>query len=283
MKILLGIFCGLLILVALLLVIRYFTGTSSSYITHQNRIKKEAFQKAVPNGSNQVITIEDLETLPPLIGNYLRYVGVVGKEQVTMFEATIEGDMKLDPTKEWAPIWVKQTTSLKQAIRLFYMTMSYSGLPINGLHHFEAGKASMVIKILDLIKVADNRGPYMNQAETVTYFNDLCIFAPSALLEADIVWEEIDDQSIKGTFTNEGISVSAILYFDQEGKLINFISNDRYAIEKDGSMVQVPWSTPLETYDDFHGYRLASKGKAIWHYPESDFCYIRMIIKDVAY
>lgn len=28
----------------------------------------------------------------------------------------------------------------------------------------------MVIKILDLIKVADNRGLEMNQAETVTYF-----------------------------------------------------------------------------------------------------------------
>ena len=69
----------------------------------------------------------------------------------------------------------------------------------------------MVIKIIDLIKVADNRGPDMDQAETVTYFNDLCIFAPSALLEADMVWEEVDENSVKGTFTNEGISVSEIL------------------------------------------------------------------------
>lgn len=269
---------GLIILVILLLVIKYFAGTSRDYITNRNRIKDEVIKT-----SNQVITDEDLEAVPKLIGSYLRYVGVVGKQKVTMFEADIIGEMKLNQSKEWAPITAEQTTSLNQAIRLFFMTMRYNGLPINGLHHFEVGEASMVIKILDLIKVADNRGLEMNQAETVTYFNDLCIFAPSALIDADIVWEEIDDRSIKGTFTNKGLSVSAILSFDEEGKLINFISNDRYAIEKDGSVVQVPWSTPIEAYDDFHGYRLVSKGEAIWHYPEGDFCYIRMTINDVVY
>lgn len=273
-----NILWGLILLVILLLVIKHFVGTNRVYITNQNRIKEEAITT-----SNKVITVEDLETIPQLIAGYLRYVGVVGKQKVTMFEADIIGEMKLNQIKEWAPIKAKQTTSLNQSIRLFYITMRYNGLPINGLHHFEAGEASMVIKILDLIKVADNRGLAMNQAETVTYFNDLCIFAPSALIDADIVWEEIDDRSIKGTFTNKGVSVSAILSFDEEGKLINFISNDRYAIEEDGSVLQVPWSTPIEAYDDFHGYRLVSKGEAIWHYLEGDFCYIRMTVNDVVY
>lgn len=274
MKVLFGII-GLIILV---LLVRNLTGTSNNYQRNRERIKSHTI-----SDYSQIIEEEDLEKLPLLISNYLRYVGVVGKERVTFFEADIAGQMKLDRSKDWAPIKAHQTSSIDQKTRLFYMTMAYNGIPINGLHHFESGSASMVVKILDLIKVADNTGLEMDQSETVTYFNDLCVFAPGALLDADVVWEEIDEFSIKGTFTNEGVSVSADLYFDEEGKLINFISNDRYSINEDGSLSLIPWSTPIECYEDFHGYRLVAKGQAIYHYPEGDFAYIEMRINDVVY
>lgn len=269
---------SIIILVIIIVGIRYFTGTSRAY-----HINKELGMSNRVVSADEVITEQDLEAVPHLLAEYLRYVGAVGKNHVSMFDADIDGEMRFDQTKDWAPVTVDQRTYLDQGTRLFYMAMKANGLPINGLHHFKAGKASMVIKILDLVKVADASGPLMDHAETVTYFNDLCIFAPSALLDADIVWEEIDDLSIKGSFTNEGITVSAILLFNEEGQLINFISEDRYALESDGSMALIPWSTPLGAYKDYHGYRLASQGEAIWHYPEGDFTYLRLSINDVVY
>ncbi len=268
----------IMVIIVLLLSIRYYFGTQRAYKT--NKVKGQSKISCV---SDDLITEDDLSELPELIAKYLRYVGVVGKKQVDRFELFVDGQMRLDQNKDWAQVHVEQTTFLVEATRLFYIVMSYKGLQINGIHHYENGKASMVIKILDLIKVVDERGPLMDKAETVTHFNDLCLFAPSALIGADILWEEIDELSIKGTFTNEGISVSAVLYFAEDGRLINFISNDRYAVSGDGEAVNIPWSTPVESFSDYHGYNLVSKGEAIWHYPEGDFSYIRLNVKDVIY
>lgn len=272
------IWISIIMLIILTLLFRYYAGTSRDYTKNRDRVLAE-----IEQSENLIISEEDLESMPVLIANYLRYVGVIGKKKIASFEIDFDGEMKLDQDKEWAKIKAEQTTSLDQSTRLFYMTMKYNGLVLNGLHHYEDGKASMVIKVLDLFKVVDNRGPDMDIAETVTYFNDICVFAPSALLNADIVWEDIDEKSIKGTFTNEGISVSATLYFDDEGKLVNFISNDRFAIDDNGKIIQVPWSTPIESYSEYHGYKLISKGQAIWHYPEGNFSYIRLSVNDVSY
>jgi len=141
----------------------------------------------------------------------------------------------------------------------------------------------MVIKILDLIKVVDIRGEAINIAETVTFFNDLCIFAPSALIDANITWEEINDLSVKAHYTNEDITITAELYFNEEGQLINFISNDRYEVQSENDYKQIKWSTPVSDYKNFNGYNLASIGEAIYHYDDGNFTYIQINIKNVHY
>jgi len=59
-------------------------------------------------------------------------------------------------------------------------------------------------------------------------FNDMCLFAPASLVDSRISWEEVDAFIVKATFINGGNKVSAELYFNEKGELVNFISNDRY-------------------------------------------------------
>ena len=61
--------------------------------------------------------------------------------------------------------------------------------------------------------------------------------------------------------------------FNEEGALIDFISDDRYALENDGTMRNVRWSTPLSDYREINGRNIATYGEAIYHYPDGPFVY----------
>jgi hypothetical protein len=121
-----------------------------------------------------------------------------------------------------------------------------------------------------LIPVVNLDTPELFPTETVTYFNDLCMFAPAALLDDRIQWESIDSLSARAVFTNQGTSISADLYFNSEGQLTNFVSQDRISI---AYMKAYPFSTPVGDYRDFDGFRLPGYGEAVWHYPEGEFVY----------
>lgn len=126
----------------------------------------------------------------------------------------------------------------------------------------------MLIKPLSLFVVVDIKGKEMYPTETVTLFNDLCLFAPAALIDISITWKAIDERSAKATFTTNGTSISAVLYFNETGQLINFISNDRYSVSE---MKTFPFSTPTKNYKNIDGYNLPTYGEAIWQYPDGKF------------
>ena len=53
----------------------------------------------------------------------------------------------------------------------------------------------------------------MNMSETVTLFNDMCLFAPATLIDKEILWEPVDPRTVWARFTHNGITISAMLYF----------------------------------------------------------------------
>jgi len=74
----------------------------------------------------------------------------------------------------------------------------------------------------------------MDQGETVTVFNDLCLLAPAGLLDAPIVWQTIDSRHVRSAFTRGAHTVTAVLVFNDAYELIDFISDDRLRASPDG-------------------------------------------------
>jgi hypothetical protein len=93
----------------------------------------------------------------------------------------------------------------------------------------------------------------LTEAETVTLLNDLCIFALGSLVNKRLAWGKIDSLSAKVKLTNGMYAVSAILYFNKTGELINFMSDDRSAAQDDDTMKPVRWTTPVPVYKEFDG------------------------------
>ena len=85
--------------------------------------------------------------------------------------------------------------------RVFLMEASRYGIPFVALHRYVGDAATMQVRVASLFDIVDARGPEMNQGETVTMFNDMCLLAPASLVDADVEWQEIDGHSVRGTFT----------------------------------------------------------------------------------
>lgn len=104
--------------------------------------------------------------------------------------------------------------------------------------------------------------------------------APATLIDKRISWQETSGNIVKATFTNNGITISADLYFNEIGELINFKSNDRYNADTEKIL---PWATPLMNYKEFNGYKLAGYAETIYTYPDRDLCYGTFEVSSIKY
>jgi hypothetical protein len=177
----------------------------------------------------------------------------------------------------------EQYDFLANPTRLFYLDAIMNQMPVAGFHCFKNSTAYMDIRLFSLLKVAYQSGYEMGISETVTFFNDMCVLTPAALIDKRITWVELERNKVKASFTNNGIIVTALLYFNEKGELVNFISEDRYALGENNSISRHTWSTPLREYKNIHGYKLASYAETIYTYPEGDFTYATFTLKNITY
>ncbi len=235
---------------------------------YQNDVKTALQQKEYFH--NSILTETDIQLLPEPVKKYLRYTGSVGKPKVNNFKIEFTGKIRKDEQSEWMPFTCEQYNFMETPTRLFFMKATMKGLPVAGYHCFKNGVAFMDIRLFSIFKVQYQDGAEMDLSETVTFFNDMCCMAPPTLIDKRIKWLEIEGNNVKASFTNNNITVSAWLYFNDKGELINFISNDRYSAD---SGTQLPWATPLKDYQEINGTKLPGNAEVIYSYPDRDLVY----------
>jgi hypothetical protein len=224
----------------------------------------------------------DLAHLPEPVQRYLRIAGVVGQPRVRNFRARMHGRIKL--SSGWLAIRVEQYNFFDEPARLCLLEGSMFLLPIRGYHRYVGPSATMTVRAAGLVTVAHASGPEMDQGETVTMFNDLCVMAPGALIDRAIVWEGVDARTARAAFTNAGHTIRAELVFSAAGELTNFFSDDRYQTSPDGKTARkVRWSTPLDVYRRFGPFHLPRRGAAWWHESDREYPYIELDFDDIAY
>jgi hypothetical protein len=251
---------------------------------------KKTFKKEMQEGLKrtssivqEIITEKDLEHLPLAVKKYLQYVGVVGKPKVNNLHLKFKGRIRSSEEGGWMKLEAEQYSFFDDVTRAFYIKASKVGVPALGLHLYKKEKAIMIIKLLGLFTVVDAKGVEMDRGETVTVFNDMCFMAPSTLISRNIEWEESGELSVKAKYTNGGITISAELFFNEKGELIDFISYDRYETADGKTYNNYPWLTPANVYKDFNGYRLTSGASTIYRRPDKDFCYGEFNLVEIEY
>jgi hypothetical protein len=231
----------------------------------------------------EILTENDMQHLPEPVKKYIRIAGFVGKEKISNVFLKASGQIRSSEKSGWMQFTSEQYNFFENPFRAFYIRAVKMGVPAVGLHLYKNEAATMVIKLLNLFKVVDAKGPEMNQAETVTVLNDMCFMAPGSLIDKNITWETMNAGQVKATFTNGQITISAILTFDEEGKLMNFLSFDRFETSDGKIYINNPWETPVTEYRKIGDYYLPSKADVIYKRPEGDFCYLEFRLQEIKY
>lgn len=219
--------------------------------------------------------------LPPPVQRYLRMGGWLGRPLPRSVQVDFDATLFSRPGAVGMRGPAMQLDRFDLPRRLFFMRTRMAGLPVAVLHDYRGAQASMRVRLAALFDVVDLQGEALARAETVTLLNDLCCFAPAWLVDARLAWRPVDEHRCAVDFTQGGHRVSAELEINDAGELVNFRSADRGALQKDGALRALPWSTPLRAYREFDGRRVATQGNAVYAYPEGDFVYGRFEVKRI--
>ena len=273
------------VLLVLVAVLGFAANGPTSFASEWDQRTEAALQtNTAPEG---MVTDADLAGLPDPVARYLRRSGVVGRPRLSNFFAEVHGRIRSGPDKPWMTFTGRQLNTYGDIPqRLFYLEATMSGLPVTVFHVFNDQGATMRGKVVSLVPILDAKGPEMDRGETVTLFNDLVVFAPAALVDAPVQWTELRPTRVRATYTRADQTVTADLFFDATGDLVDFISHDRSRASSDGtSFTRLPWNTPITGYTSLHGHRVAVQGTAMWDAPapEGHFSYIEFTVDDLAY
>jgi hypothetical protein len=232
--------------------------------------------------SSEIITEADLVDLPEPVQRYLRRVGVVGKEKIQTVRLKQTGQIRLSPGQPWYPITAEEYYTVDPPAFVWYANMQLApGITVAGRDMYRQGQGHMLMKPLSLFAVVDAQGDEMDQGAFMRYFNEIMWF-PTAYLSDYIEWKSIDDRSARATMTVDGQSISAVLHFDEQDQLVNFVA-DRYRTQPDGTYQMETWSTPIYDYREFHGIHIPTKGSGIWNLASGDFEYVKLEIIEIEY
>lgn len=244
-----------------------------------------------------VVSEADIASLPAPVQRYLHFAGVVGKPRVWNYRLRYQGGLRSAPGKAFMQGATDQQSFVQPPARHFLVRLSMAGIPAEAYHRFVGPEATFQVRLASLVQVVDAQGPELNRAESVTLFNDMWLLAPSTLIDAGIVWEEVDPLTVRATWSHAGNTITATLSFDASGALTNFVSDDRARAEDlqnlgatgmspggaVGSSNRLRWSTPISAWRDFGGRKLPVSAQAVWHLPSGDFVYGHFEILEASY
>lgn len=250
-----------------------------SFRRNFNDMAKEVLSNQQPDRG--IVTDEDLAGLPKPVQRYLRYSGIIGKEEVTTVRLRQKGVLRRSLKDSWKDLEAVEYYSVTPPAFVWLGQMAMGPFKVVAARDsYINGQGRMLIKMLGIKTIDDVTGQKMDYSCLLRYLNEMMWF-PSAFLNDNIHWDAIDDTSARVTLTDASLIASAVMHFDEQGALTTFVS-DRYH-QVNGVYVKDTWETPITGYGEFNGLKLPIKGEAVWRTSGEDFTYIKAEITALEY
>ncbi len=231
--------------------------------------------------SPHLVTADMLRHLPDPVQRYMAFTGVVGQPWIDTVRLRYTGQFRLGADRPWMPMTAEQCYITDPPAFLWKARFKIAGLPlVYGQDRYKDGSGHMFGKVAGLFTIFDLTGEKLDQGTMLRYLNEMTWF-PIAFLGENIAWQGIDDHSAQVTFTDHGKSVSARLFFDDDGRPTDFVTQ-RYR-EINGDFSLDTWSTPFTKYGVHAGLNLPTRGQAVWKLSSGDLPYTDVEITELEY
>jgi hypothetical protein len=232
--------------------------------------------------AQEVISKEDLSTLPPSVQSWLSASGIVGKTKPSVVWLKQNFQMKLKPEQEkWHNALAEQYFTPENPAFIWTVRLNMSPvIQIRGRDKFVEGKGEMQIKMNGLINLGKETGPKMDEGTLQRYLGEIVWF-PSAALSPYISWEELNATTAKATMNYKGNSGSGIFIFNDHGDVVQY-SALRY-LGNEPNAKRYEWVISVDEYAEFEGVKIPSKCHATWKLDEGDWTWCILEITDLKY
>lgn len=223
--------------------------------------------------NTEIFTEDSIKDFPQPIKKYLSVCGYINTSvPVNANVLWAESWLKMSPEKSWQKLNTAQFNSVKPIGRVAYM--KFAAMPVSACDLYRDGYGEMNGKLLNLFTVVFDNSKQTAQSALITTFCEF-MFIPGYLLLDSVQWELIDEYSVRGTLVDNGIKVSGVFYFNEEGLFTHFETLDRYYSTGKNTYKKVKFSAIVETYKIQNNIKMCEKVKVIWHLPEDDFEYYK--------
>ncbi len=235
---------------------------------------------AAAQPSDVTVSEERLAALPEPVQRHLRQAGVVGHAIPRVITLTQTGRLRSAPDSGWMTFVAEETYSTNPPAFVWHAWFPTRRLPIVfGRDHYLDGEGHITMKLLGTLPVASGGGDRpMNEASLVRYLNEMMWF-PAAFVGDHLTWTPVDERSADVTLTDRGMSATARLFFDAEGRLVNFRA-ERFNTT---SEQRETWETPLDDHGERAGLQMPLAGSAVWQRETGPFAYIELAVTSVRY
>lgn len=253
-------------------------GVASCSSTHQHI--QQVFEPA-PDISGYHMDYRDLENLPSPVQRYFRYAVPDGHPHVSAVRLKHNGWFKRDRDRDWDAISGEQ----------YFATTRPGFLWLGKTRLFQARDAyinntgSLKVYLFGLIRIVNEKGPHMDQAELLRWLGE-AVWFPTAYLprndhpiyEGTLNWAEIDNETARLTFEYNGQSVWYDVTINDTGQLIR-VETER-CFDRDR---KERWVGHLGDYRRVDGLMVPMSIEAVWHFEDGEHSYARFHVTELEY
>lgn len=244
----------------------------------RRKFLRELAAAGLPRGPERppaVVSEADVEPLPEAAQRYLSFMRVVGRPRDWSFRLALRGRFRPAPGEGCRPCEAWQYDSAPAVARIFHIRLRLAGIvPVLARDTYLKGRGRMLVRLLDLVTVADGSGEEFDVGELVTYLNDAVLIAPSMLLTPGARWTHVDSHAFDVALTDRGRTVTARVETDRHGAPTIFSTTDRfYADPKAPRPVRARWTTPIENWKEVDGRQVFTRARAVWDLLTGSFEY----------
>ena len=260
----------ILVLIATLIVIYFMIPYSKLKSTFNKQVEKERVKNS---DEEKILDEEMIQALPEQLKRFYNDAGYIGKSQSTEMKMYCrEAEFVMD-THTNKPMSIHYTEEVfANPARLAFIDARLYGIPFQGLDQYVEGKGSMRGVIAKNIQLFNVTGKEMDEAALATWLCE-AILLPKAMLNERLQWQQIDEDRVGVTLEEEGLIVSVINEFDEEGKLVSATTDNRGITESDGSLTPMRWRIVFHQYEQLGDYYLPRGVKAMWQQEGGDVVY----------
>ena len=220
-----------------------------------------------------------MESIPPLVSDYLERALPAGSSGARQVRIEQEGQMMLKPGA--SPRRFTATQHLAADQIGFSWQARFPIVPLvalNVVDEYAGGEGRLEIRLFGRT-LQRQTGPEISLGEALRYLAELPLVPHALTANAELDWAQVDERRVTVAARVGARSVSLELEFDDAGDIVRAASAERPYRQGD-AWVPMPWAGEFSDYRELGGIRLPTRAEVSWDLPGGRFVYWRGRITD---